>query len=88
MGRLHVGRRGQEEERAARFPSVFPFWLIEPVLEWSLPSQEGIYCVLPGLAQETDYQNLWSIVVLLPDSAMLFLKGVLESWFIEAIAAS
>lgn len=51
-------------------------------------SFSGGDCVLPGLAQETDYQNLWSIVVLLLGSAMLFLKGVLESWLIEAIATS
>lgn len=44
--------------------------------------------VLPGLAQETDDQNLWSMSAPLPGSDMLFLKGVLGGWFTEATATS
>lgn len=44
--------------------------------------------LLPGLSQETDDQNLWSFSVPLPGSGMLFLKGVLGSWFTEATATS
>lgn len=66
---------------------ALPFWCVRSCVEVFSPSLGGC-CELPGLAEETDDQIPWSVLVPLPGSGTLFLSGVLGSRFTEAEATS
>lgn len=88
-GNLHVecGRLTEGGGLRGLPLKALPFWCDRSCVEVFSPSLGGC-CELPGLAEETDDQIPWSVLVPLPGSGTLFLSGVLGSRFTEAEATS